>query len=110
MVELHVASLNCSVHCEWSVLRISHVCLGFLSFLDWQRAWKIHTEVMVVCLTVFLSTMRNERRTAVSNARKPRCLEGSLVVFDSGYSGVCILVGDDHLPGKLPACKQRYFL
>jgi len=86
------------------------VCLGVLSFLDGQRAWKIHTVVVMVCWTVFLSTMRNERCTPTSNAPKPRCLEGSLAVFDSRYTGVCILVADDCLPGKLLACKQRYFL
>ncbi len=45
-----------------------------------------------------------------SIAPNSRCFEGLLLVFDSGYSGVCILVGDDHLPGMLPACKQLYFL
>jgi hypothetical protein len=42
------------------------------------------------CCTVFLFTMRNERCTPASNASKTRCLEGSLIFFDSGYSGVAI--------------------
>jgi hypothetical protein len=86
------------------------VCLGVLSFVHGKRAWKIHTVVMVECWTVFLSTRRNERCTPVSNAAKPRCFVGSLIVFDSGFSGVCILVADDRLPGKLPAFKQHYIL
>ncbi len=36
--------------------------------------------------------------------------EASLSVYDSGYSGTCILVGDDHLPGTLPSFEHVYFL
>jgi hypothetical protein len=58
----------------------------------------------------FMYPVRNERCTPASVAPNARCLEGLLLVFDSGYSSVSILVADDHLPGMLPACKQLYFL
>jgi hypothetical protein len=48
---------------------------------------------------VFLSPVRNERCTPASVAPNARCLEGLLLVFDSGYSGVSVLVADDHLRG-----------
>ncbi|CAM6012292.1 unnamed protein product [Sphagnum balticum] len=60
---------------------------------------------MLLSSMVFLSPVRNERCTPASIAPNARCLEGALLVFDSGYPGVCILVADDHLPGMLPACK-----
>ncbi len=60
------------------------MCLGVL-LVDGQRAWKIHTVVMVECWTVFLCTRRNGRCTPVSNAAKRRCLVGSLIVLNSGY-------------------------
>jgi hypothetical protein len=59
---------------------------------------------------VFLSPMRNERCTPASIAANSRCFEGLLLVFDSGYSGVCTLAADDHLAGILPVCKQLFFL
>jgi len=59
---------------------------------------------------VFLSPMRNERCTPASIAPYSQCFEGMLLVFDSDYSGVCILTADDHLLGMLPARKQLYFL
>ncbi len=59
---------------------------------------------MLLSSMVFLSPVRNERCTPASIAPNARCLEGLLLVFDSGYSGFCIL------PGMLPACKQLYFL
>jgi hypothetical protein len=86
------------------------VCLGVVSFLDGEHSWKIHTVDMLLSSMVFLSPMRNERCTPASIAPNSRCFEGLLLVFDSGYSGVCIFVADDHLPGMLPACKQLYFL
>jgi hypothetical protein len=85
------------------------VCLGVGSFLDGEHPWKIHTVGMLLSSMVFLSPLRNERRTPASIAPNSRCFEGLLLVFDSGYSGVCILVADVHLPGMLPACKQLYF-
>jgi hypothetical protein len=47
----------------------------------------------------FMYPVRNERCTPASVAPNARCLEGLLLVFDSGYSSVSILVADDHLPG-----------
>jgi hypothetical protein len=60
---------------------------------------------MLLSSMVFLSPVRNERCTPASVAPNARCLDGLLLVFDSGYSGVSILVADDHLPGMLPDCK-----
>jgi hypothetical protein len=57
-----------------------------------------------------MSPVRNERCTTLSIVLNFRCFEGSLVVFDSGYCGACILVGDVYLPGIIPGCKQLYFL
>ncbi len=94
----------------WRVQKISRVCVGVVSFLDWEHPWKIHTVVMLLSSMVFQSPLRNERCTPASIAPNSRCFEGFLLVFDSGDSGVCILVADDHLPGMLPACKQLYFL
>jgi len=86
------------------------VCLGVLSFVDGRRQWKIQTLLMMICCVVFLSTMRNEWCTPASNAPKSRCLEGSLIVFNSGYSEVPNVVADHHLPCKLPVSNQHYFL
>jgi len=54
-----------------------------------------------------LCPVRNQRSTPGSIPASPWCFEGSLIVF---YSGVCIFLGDEHLPGMLPACKHLYFL
>jgi len=94
----------------WRVQKISRVCLGVVSFLEGEHPWEIHTVGILLSSMVLLSPLRNERCTPASKAPNSRCFEGLLLAFDSGYSGVCILVADDHLPGMLPACKQLYFL
>jgi hypothetical protein len=87
--------------------RRSVVCVSVLC-----RSWtgnihgKIHMVGMLLSSMVFLSPVRNERCTPASVAPNARCLEGLLLVFDSGYSGVSILVADDHLPGPRTILKD----
>ncbi len=85
----------------WREQKISHVCLGVVSFPEVEHPRKNHTVGILLSSTIF---------STESIARNSRCFEGLLLVFDSDYSGVCILVAHDHLPGMLPACKQLYFL
>jgi hypothetical protein len=59
---------------------------------------------------VFPSSVTNERCTTLSIVVNFRSFEGSLVVFDCGCCGVCIVAGDDHLPGIRSDCKQLCFL
>jgi hypothetical protein len=104
--------LRWTVHSNvvWRVKRISHVCLGVVSFLDGEHPWKFHTEAIFTSSMVFPVPLRNEPCTPASIGRNPRCFQGSLMVFDSGYSWACVIVGDDHIPGMLPACKKLYFV
>ncbi len=59
---------------------------------------------------VFSSPMRNECCALALIAPNSLRFEGFLLVFDSDYCGVYILVADNHLPSIRPACKQLYFL
>jgi hypothetical protein len=73
----------------WREQKISHVCLGVVSFPEVEHPRKNPTVGILLCSTVF---------STESIARNSRCFEGLLLVFDSDYSGVCILVAHDHLP------------
>ncbi len=101
--------LHCPMWCGALYSR-SVVCLCVVSFLEVEYPRKSHTVGILLSSMVFLSPMRNERCTPASIAPYSQCFEGMLLVFDSDYSGVCILTADDHLPGMLPARKQLYFL
>jgi hypothetical protein len=85
----------------WRVQKITHVCLGVVSFLEGEHPRKNHMVGILLSSIVF---------STASIAPNSRCFEGLLLVFDSDYSGVCTLAADDHLSGMPPACKQLYFL
>jgi hypothetical protein len=71
----------------WRVQKISHVCLGVVSFLEGEHPRKIHMVGVVLSSMVF---------STASIAPNSRCFEGLLLVFDSDYSGLCTLAADDH--------------
>ncbi len=110
VVELHAASLNCTVQsCVESTedqSSVSPCCVVSGRGTSTEKSHGCYT----LSSMVFLSPMRNEHCTLASIAPNPRRFEGLLLVFDSDYSGASILAGDDHLSGMRPACKQLYFL
>ncbi len=96
VVELHAASLSCTVQC------------GVESTEDQSRVSR--------CCVVSgrgTSTEKSQGRYLAkfdSFQHRVDSSQGLLLVFDSDYSGVCTLAADDHLSGMLPACKQLYSL
>jgi hypothetical protein len=85
----------------WRIQKISHVCLGVVSFLEGEHPRKNHMVGILLGSTVF---------GIASIAPNSRCFERLLLVFDSDYSGVCTLAPDHHLSGLLLGWKQLYFL
>ncbi len=95
--ELHAASLDCTVQCSVESTE-DQSCVSRSCAVSARRtATEKHTVAILLVWMVFLSPMRNERRTLASIVLNPRRFEGLLVVFDSDYSGVSILAADDRL-------------
>ncbi len=95
--ELDAASLSCTVQCSVESTEdqscVSRSCVVSARGAATER----HTVAILLIWMVFLSPMRNERCTLASIVLSPRRFEGLLVDFDSDYSGVSILVADDHI-------------
>jgi len=73
------------------------MCVSVLVVAARGTASEKHTVDILLIWMVFLSPMRNECCILASIVLDPRLFEGSLVVFDSDYSGVSIPAADDLL-------------
>lgn len=102
VVELHYELLNCTVQ---RGTKDRSVCFGVVSFLNDEHPCKIHAECILLTSVVSVVHWKWAKYSSVNI-----CQRSGFSRFATSFQLWSLhLVGDEHLPGMLPAYKQLCF-